>query len=100
QRFAFANEWRMIGGWIAVIIANQSVVADISCVAFPNRHVLGSVSEDDEIKTKRGSEGDDKPKPDTCAGVPALLSLCHVENCRAGAPPADPKMARSEPDWH
>jgi len=65
-----------------MVIANQSMVANITGVALPNGDVLGPFSKNDEIKTQRGPQRDNDPKPNPVTRIPTTLVLCHVERSR------------------
>ncbi len=62
-----------------MVITDQSMVANITGVALPNRDVLGPVGENYEIKTKCSAQRDNDPKPNPGTRIPTISDFCHVE---------------------
>src|SRR5262245_17323521 len=91
----------MVRRWVAAVVTDESLLAQIVGVALLNFDVLGAVGENNMIKAERSAESDDHQKPDARTEIPRLLG--HCANCRAGAPPADLKngkrCARATVSW-
>ena len=48
-----------------MVIGDQSRIANVAGVTFPNLDILCAFSEDDEIETKREPQSDNDPKPNS-----------------------------------